>query len=341
MLQNSLTLQTASMSKPPFMPIPLGTSLAGKTVLITGGNSGLGLEFARQSLILKASRVIVTVRSQAKGDTALSILRADPEVQATNPDARLEYFYLELDDYQSGLNLVERVFTEVPELDILLCNGGTNTFNYETSKSGHERLMQVLCYTHFLIVLSLLPLLSVTAAKRRSSSRVTFLSSYSHVRHTLESNPIAAGDSILGHFDNAKKYVSGKRYSDGKLVVNAFVQRLAGVIPPSEVIINCVCPGVVATDIYQNLPLWIKPFMFVFFKLRARPVAEGGRAVVHAAVVVSETSHGKYLQSGGIHDGAAFLAQPEGQQFIEKLWAEIVADVGKYNPEVKIYARAS
>lgn len=130
------------MTKPHFMPIPPGTSLAGKTVLITGGNSGLGLEFARQSLTLKASRVIITVRSQAKGDAALATLRADPEVRATNPDARLEYFHLDLDDYESGLDFVGKVYTEVPELDILLCNGGTNIFNYETSKSGHERLMQ-------------------------------------------------------------------------------------------------------------------------------------------------------------------------------------------------------
>lgn len=39
--------------------------------------------------------------------------------------------------------------------------------------------------------------------------------------------------------------------------------------------------------------------------------------------------------------GAAFLAQPTGQQFIEKLWAEIVADIGKYNPEVKVYGLGS
>ncbi|OKO98409.1 WW domain-containing oxidoreductase [Penicillium subrubescens] len=324
------------MPKPHFMPIPPGTSLAGKTVLITGGNSGLGLEFARQSLTLKASRVIITVRSQAKGDAALAHLRADPEVQVTNPDAKVEYFYLDLDGYESGLDFLRKVYTEVPELDILLCNGGTNIFNYEVSKSGHERLMQVLCYTHFLIVLSLLPLLSVTAFKRGKPSRATFLSSYSHTRHTLLSNPIAAEDSIIGHFDNAKKYVSGKRYQDGKLIINAIVQRLAGVVPPSEVIINCVCPGIVATDINQNLPLWIKPFMSVFFKLQARPLVEGGRVVVRAAVVVGKESHGRYLQSGEIHD-AAFLAQPAGTKFIEKLWAEIVADVGKYNPELKIY----
>lgn len=35
--------------------------------------------------------------------------------------------------------------------------------------------------------------------------------------------------------------------------------------------------------------------------------------------------------------GASFLRQPAGKQFIEKLWAEIVADIGKINPEVKVF----
>jgi hypothetical protein len=38
------------------------------------------------------------------------------------------------------------------------------------------------------------------------------------------------------------------------------------------------------------------------------------------------------------NSGVAFLAQPAGKEFIEKLWAEVVADIGKINPEVKVYA---
>lgn len=123
-------------------PTSEGTSLAGKTVVVTGGNSGLGLEFARQALILNASRVIITTRSEAKGNAAVTALRADLMVKSTNPTARLEFFDLDLDDYESGLRFTQKVKEEVPELDVLLCNGGMNQFRYETSKSGHERVMQ-------------------------------------------------------------------------------------------------------------------------------------------------------------------------------------------------------
>lgn len=131
-----------ALMREPVPSIPVGTSLAGKTVIVTGGNSGLGWEFARQALVLNASRVIITTRTEAKGCAAIAALRNDPEVKSTNSMAKLEFFDLDLDDYDSGQEFVQKVKDEVPELDILLCNGGVNFFNYQTSKSGHERIMQ-------------------------------------------------------------------------------------------------------------------------------------------------------------------------------------------------------
>lgn len=122
--------------------IPKAASLAGKSVIVVGGNSGLGWEFARQAIILNAVRVIITARSEAKGHSAIVALRDDPEVEASNPKAKLDFRILDLDDYHSAYAFVHRVKDEEPELDILLCNGGVNLFKYQTSKSGHERVMQ-------------------------------------------------------------------------------------------------------------------------------------------------------------------------------------------------------
>jgi hypothetical protein len=123
-------------------PTPTGTTLAGQTVLITGGNTGLGFETARQYLTLQATRVIITVRSESKGQEAISLLRADPAVQAANPSAKIDFFLLDLDDYQSGLRFCQKVKLEVPELDILLCNAGMNIMRFKAAKSGHEKVMQ-------------------------------------------------------------------------------------------------------------------------------------------------------------------------------------------------------
>jgi len=116
--------------------------MAGLTAIITGGNIGLGFETARQYLTLKASRVIITVRSESKGREAISALRADPAVKAANASAKIEAFILDLEDYQSALRFAQKVKKEVTELHVLLCNAGMNIMNFEESKSGHEMVMQ-------------------------------------------------------------------------------------------------------------------------------------------------------------------------------------------------------
>lgn len=181
------------------------------------------------------------------------------------------------------------------------------------------------------------------------------MSSFSHIDHKLEKNSIGADESILGHYDNQEKYRAMRRYQNSKLVINAFVQHLGTIQPSSEVIVNSVCPGVVATEFNRNLPFWIKPVMYVYYKIKARTVAEGGRVLIHAAVVAGTDSHGKYLQAGQIHrcvhpselapesmltsnSGAPFLAQAAGKKCIEKLWAEIVADTARVNPKLEAFS---
>lgn len=160
------------------------------------------------------------------------------------------------------------------------------------------------CYTHLYIVLGLLPLLQATAVMRGSPSRVTFVTSFSHVRHTLQANPPTANESILSYFDDKTKYRGTRRYQDSKLVVNALVQHLATIVPSDEVTVNAVCPGVVATNIHRNLPWWLKAAMRVYNMIHAKPVEDGARILLHAAAATAQESHGKYLQKGKIHEYA-------------------------------------
>ena len=142
-----------------------------------------------------------------------------------------------------------------------------------------------------------MPLLRQTAALRGTPTRVTFVSSYSHADHTLETNPIAPDESVISHFDNSQTPFRGTRYQDAKLVVTAYVQFLATRLLPSEVIVNCVCPGIVATNITSQLPLWVRLILYVYFKLKARPVGEGVRVLIYAAVIVGAESHGKFVKA--------------------------------------------
>ncbi|CAL5872354.1 uncharacterized protein PFLUO_LOCUS6618 [Penicillium psychrofluorescens] len=319
-------------------PIPPSQDLAGKTVIITGGNTGLGFEVARQTLLLQAARVIITARSPAKGADAVAALQANTEIQSANPAAQIEVFDLDLDDYQSGLRFCQKVKKQVPELDLLLCNGGTTLFEYEISKSGHERVMQVNCYTHFFIVLELLGLLRATAAKRGSPTRVTFLGSYIHAEHDLERTPIPPDCKVLDYFDSNKLTRGARRYHNSKLAIVAFVQRLAKQQPASEVIVNSVCPGVVRTSIMSRLPPWMQVFIYFYLKIKAVPMQVGGQRIVHVAVMAGVESHGQFLSMGGQMEGyTPFLDKATGQAFTDKLWTEMLADGKLVDPAIEVF----
>ncbi|KAK3315577.1 hypothetical protein B0H66DRAFT_584006 [Apodospora peruviana] len=318
-------------------PTPDGTSLAGKTVIITGGNAGLGLEAGRQFLALGVSRLILACRSIPKGEEAVSTLRADSTVQKVNPGAIIDVFELELDDYRSGLEFANRVKKEVKELDILLNNGGIATIRYEKSASGHERTMQVNCYTHILICLELFPLLQSTAIARDAPTRIIFVGSGTHVtQHTLTKSPITDTETVLGHFDDEAKFAKFGRYGDSKLLVNGYVRRLAA-IDPEHVVVNNLCPGLVRTGLDKNMPTPLRWTMQLVRRSFARTVEEGARTLIYASVVAGVESNGKFLQNNEVATGTAFLDEPAGKEFTEKLWRETIADVATVDPSLRSF----
>ena len=153
------------------------------------------------------------------------------------------------------------------------------------------------CYTNFFIAFELLPLLRATAYKRGTPSRLTFVGSS---MHTMSKTSISSTETFLEHFDNRKRYNGWTRYPDSKLAVNAFARRLATTVSSNKVIINNVCPGMVATGFDKTMPAWIRvPFKFIRAVV-ARGVEVGGWTLVYATAVVGPESHGRFIQNNKI-----------------------------------------
>jgi NAD(P)-dependent dehydrogenase (short-subunit alcohol dehydrogenase family) len=277
--------------------IPLGLNLAGKTAIVTGANTGLGYEASRQLILLGLSRLIITVRTKQKGVDTIRALRNDVLVLSLAKPPIIEFYELELDSYRSVQRFCERVHAEVPSLHILLHNAGVNIMGFVLTENGHERVMQINAYSAFIISLSLLPLLQRSARSSEMPSHLTFVGSQLQRLHTLSKDPVSASESITARFDDTKRY-NIVRYSDTKLLVAMFVQRLAKEAPATEVVVNNVCPGLVATDGYKTLPFWLRPFLAVHLALFAIPVPDGAKILLHAAVVAGEDSHGVLLVDG-------------------------------------------
>jgi NAD(P)-dependent dehydrogenase (short-subunit alcohol dehydrogenase family) len=290
------------MGQPHIVSTPAGTSLAGQTVIVTGGNAGLGLETARQYITLNASCVILACRSISKGEEAAKYLSSHPTIKSTNPSANIKVMAFDLDDETSVMKFVTQVKKELESLDILLLNGGMNIMNYQLSKSGHERVIQVNYHSNALLALELLPLLKATASKRSQPSRLTFVGSVAHKMHSLKKTPIGKDESIVQHWDDKNKYHSLERYSDSKLMITAFTEELARHVDSREVIVNCVCPGMVSTGIDVNLPFWLKPIMGTVRFLYARTPEKGARTYIYATSVAGVETHGKWLQHNRIDE---------------------------------------
>lgn len=91
-----------------------------------------------------------------------------------------------------------------------------------------------------------------------------------------------------------------RRYADAKMAVSVFSRRLTTTVSSNEVIVNNVCPGMVAMGFDKTLPAWIRiPFEFIRAVV-ARTVEEGSRALVHGTVVFGSETHDKFTQHNKI-----------------------------------------
>jgi NAD(P)-dependent dehydrogenase (short-subunit alcohol dehydrogenase family) len=193
----------------------------GRTVVVTGGNSGLGLETAR-ALAAAGARVVLAVRDAARGAQAAAGLPGQVEVRQ-----------LDLADLASV-----RAFAEgwTGDLDLLVNNAGIMWVPQQRSDDGFELQFGTNHLGHFALTGRLLARLS-----RAQAPRVVTLSSNEHRRGHL-------------HFDDLqldRRYGSRKAYRQSKLANAAFGleldQRLRAAGSPIKSVL--AHPGYTATNL--------------------------------------------------------------------------------------------
>jgi NAD(P)-dependent dehydrogenase (short-subunit alcohol dehydrogenase family) len=142
---------------------------AGKTALVTGSNSGIGLETARW-LAAKGATVILGCRSEAKAHAALA------EIRRTVPDAKLEFLQIDLSDLDSVRVAAERVKAAHPVLDLLCNNAGVmGHHSVQLTKQGFEMQFGTNHLGHYALTGRLFD-----ALKAAPAARVVAVSSVAH-----------------------------------------------------------------------------------------------------------------------------------------------------------------
>jgi retinol dehydrogenase-12 len=154
-------------------PVLPNTDCTGRTIIVTGANTGLGKEAARHIVKLNAERVIITSRTASKGEAAAKDIE-----QTTGRKGVVEVWDLDLQDYDNVKAFAERVKT-LKRLDAIIENAGMSTMKY-TEVAGNESTITTNVVSTFLLALLVLPKLQETARVHNIVPTLTIVSSDVH-----------------------------------------------------------------------------------------------------------------------------------------------------------------
>lgn len=207
--------------------VTAGLDLRGRTVLVTGCNSGLGYETMRV-LALRGATVLGTARTMRKGRDACGSVRGDARP--------LE---LELSNFASVAACADAVAALGRPLDALICNAGVLLPTRERV-GGLEKHFVVNHLGHFVLVNRLLR--HVISAPR---GRVVVVSSVSHWS-------VPEGGIDFEALDGRGAYDSGLAYGQSKLANGLFAMELARRLEGTSATSNALHPGVVDTNLFRH-----------------------------------------------------------------------------------------
>ena len=199
-------------------------SLIGKTAIVTGANSGMGMATAR-ALLDKGATVIMLCRSEKRGNEAYKKLTEDG-------NGRTYLILCDLGDYDSIRSFVRQVKERFDKIDILVNNAGFISLDRQETKEGLERQFGINHVGHFLLTTELLDIMS-------EGARIVNVASGAHKTGKI-------------HFDDinlTKGFNVIKAYSQSKLANVLFTRELARRVADRGITVNCCHPGAVATNI--------------------------------------------------------------------------------------------
>jgi retinol dehydrogenase 12 len=150
-------------------------SFTGKSIIVTGSNTGMGLEAARHLVRLDAAKVILAVRTPAKGEVAARSIE-----ESTGRKGIVAVWDLDLASYRSVQKFALRARSELDRLDVAIMNAGMMSYAGFRKEGGDEVHVTVNAVNGVMLGILLLPLLRQTAVNKRLDSILTFTGSWMH-----------------------------------------------------------------------------------------------------------------------------------------------------------------
>ncbi|CAM4568984.1 retinol dehydrogenase 12-like isoform X3 [Lepidochelys kempii] len=268
--------------------------LNGKVVVITGANTGIGKETARD-LAQRGARVIIACRDMAKGEAAAC------EIRAETGNQQVIVKKLDLADTKSIREFAENFLAEEKELHILINNAGVMLCPYSKTADGFEIHLGVNHLGHFLLTFLLLECL-----KQSAPARIVNVSSLAH-----------HGGRIRFHdLQGEKCYNWGLAYCHSKLANVLFTRELARRLQGTGVTANSLHPGTVHSSLGRHSILMT--LLWKTFSFFLKTPREGAQTSVYCAVAEElESVTGQYFS-----DCRPAYVSPQGRndELAKKFW---------------------
>uniref|UniRef100_A0A8D3BYZ0 Si:dkey-23o4.6 n=1 Tax=Scophthalmus maximus TaxID=52904 RepID=A0A8D3BYZ0_SCOMX len=282
--------------------------LDGKTVLITGANTGIGKETSRD-LAARGARVVMACRDLTRAE------RAADEIRRTTGNGNVVIRHLDLASVYSVRQFAKDFLDSEERLDVLINNAGVMMCPKWLTEDGFETQLGVNHLGHFLLTNLLLPKL-----KSSAPSRVVNVSSIAHRGGRIDFDDL---------FFSRRPYSSLESYRQSKLANVLFSTELARRLLGSGVSSFCLHPGVIRTELGRHVQGWF-PLLGALLSLPSlllmKTPRQGCQTSVYCTVTPGlEDRSGRYFSDCLETDEA-----PEGrnQAVARKLWEESARLVG-------------
>jgi NAD(P)-dependent dehydrogenase (short-subunit alcohol dehydrogenase family) len=277
--------------------------MRGKTVVITGATSGIGLE-AAVALAREGARVVLVGRNPGKTAAAVA------EVRKRSGSAAVESLLCDFSSQESIRKLAGDLRARCERIDVLVNNAGGL---YPRRTLTGDRIESTFAVNHlgYFLLTNLVTDLLVKSAP----ARIVNVASAAHYRGTLDFDDLG--------FERGYQLV--KAYSRSKLANVLFTRELARRLSGNGVTVNALHPGTVATGIWNAAPLWVRPVLAIAKMFMVSP-AEGARRIVYLASSpeVAATT-GSYFEKDRARKPARLA---EDDALASRLWSESARLVG-------------